>query len=135
MTDEKTNLENAVKKEILIVDDGETNRILLNSLLEYDYDIREACNGKQAYEEIEKKMPDLVITDMEMPDENDGLNLIKKIKENDKYKDIKIIAISGSLEKYESRLLEYIEARDMLAKPFGINDLRDTVKRKIYNSH
>jgi YesN/AraC family two-component response regulator len=67
------------KKAILIVDDEELIRFLLKDILGDSYIIYEASTGKQAIEVINRAMPDLIISDIMMPDMN-GLQLCDLLK-------------------------------------------------------
>ncbi len=82
-------------KQILVVDDNIPFSNMLKQLLEKEgYSVKTAANGREAIELIEadKIRPDLIITDIIMP-EMEGLEFIRKIKV--KYARLKIIAISG----------------------------------------
>lgn len=68
-----------MKKKILIVDDEMMIRELIRDFFELeDYDVEEASNGRVAFELIQQKKFDCVITDVRMPD-GDGIELARKI--------------------------------------------------------
>ncbi len=80
-------------KKILIIDDEAPIRKMLKKLLEKnDYHVLEADNGKMGIDSYTKNKPDLIITDLIMP-EKEGLESIRELKKLNP--DIKIIAISG----------------------------------------
>lgn len=79
--------------KILVFDDEPSILLMIKKMLEkagYDVDI--ALNGKVGMELFEKNKPDLLITDLIMP-EKEGLETIFELRR--KYPDLKIIAISG----------------------------------------
>ena len=80
---------------ILIVDD-EPNivRLLSMSLKSDGYETYSAYDGKQAFEVFEKEKPDIVVTDIKMP-EMDGLELLKKIKQTDSETEVIIVTGHG----------------------------------------
>lgn len=78
---------------ILIVDDDEMERLLLQSVLEEDHELFFAPNGRVAEEIVRKEPVDLVITDLAMPEVN-GLRLIKDLRSQGET--MPIIAISGA---------------------------------------
>jgi CheY-like chemotaxis protein len=78
---------------ILIVDDDEMERLLLESVLEDDHELRFAPNGRVAMEIIRKEPIDLMVTDLAMPEVN-GLRLIRELREQ--RETLPIIAISGA---------------------------------------
>jgi len=57
------------KQRILIVDDQYSNRFLMAEMLE-EYDITMASNGEEMWQEIAKKVPDLILLDVMMPMED-----------------------------------------------------------------
>ena len=111
---------NFKKSKILIVEDIESNRDILNAYLEdYNVEIQEAVNGKDALEKLEKFKPKLILMDIQMPEMN-GYEATKIIKE--KFKDIKVIALSAfamneQIEKYKDIFDDY------MTKPISEHDL------------
>jgi|Deesub1362B_J571_1020462.scaffolds.fasta_scaffold00078_21 DNA-binding NtrC family response regulator len=68
-------------REILVVDDEPKQRAILKTILaEEGYRVYEASNGKEALKLIKERPPELVLTDLKMPD-MDGIQLLKSIKE------------------------------------------------------
>lgn len=68
------------KFKILIVDDSEINRSILRDILEPEYEIIEATNGREAIDILERNLSDIsiVMLDLIMP-EMDGLEVLKRI--------------------------------------------------------
>ncbi len=114
---------------ILIIDDDEQIRVLLQQMMEWaGFEVEVAENGKVAMN-IQKQNPaDLVITDLIMP-EQEGLETISRLKKD--YEGIKIIAISGGgrigPEAYLPAAQE-LGADRVFSKPFDIQSVVDTVK-------
>ncbi|OUL35812.1 hypothetical protein BV372_09475 [Nostoc sp. T09] len=105
------------KPKIVVVDDKWENRSVINNLLSpIGFDVTEATDGEEGWQKILEFQPDLVITDLLMP-ELDGFELIKRIRESETYKDITIIVSSASV--FESDQHRSIEAggNDFMAKP------------------
>jgi CheY-like chemotaxis protein len=81
-------------RTILVVDDEDAIRGLLKSTLGMaGYIVWEACNGKEASQLLEQFVPDLLITDLLMP-EKEGIELIQEVRRS--HPKIPIIAISGA---------------------------------------
>ena len=73
---------------ILVVDDSETNLVLLEAILEDDgFDVDIAYSVKDAEGQIQKSIPDLILLDLLMPNEN-GFDLLKKLKANSQFEQI-----------------------------------------------
>lgn len=106
--------------KVLVVDDELKIRSLLQLyLLEHDYEVMLAQNGKTAIEAIKKETPDIVLLDIVLPDMN-GLDLCKKIRS---IGEIPVIFLS-CLTESETIItgLEY-GGDDYLTKPFDPNVL------------
>ena len=105
------------KREILIAEDDPLNRVLLATYLEEaGYRVGVAANGMQALKLIRESMPDLVITDVNMPEMN-GLELCRRLRSHHKLARIPIIMLSGLVEPPEI-LAGYAEgADDYVGKP------------------
>ena len=79
---------------ILIVDDSEVDLRITTGLLEtnQDYEFRVATNGTEALVRIDSELPDIVLTDLMIP-EMDGLELVSKLREE--YPLIPVILMTG----------------------------------------
>ncbi|HEY8679955.1 MAG TPA: response regulator [Candidatus Dormibacteraeota bacterium] len=117
MTPAETVVTRPGKREILIAEDDPLNRVLLATFLEEaGYRVGVAANGMQALKLIRDGMPDLVITDVNMPEMN-GLELCRRLRSHHKLARIPIIMLSGLTEPPEI-LAGYAEgADDYVGKP------------------
>ena len=113
---------------VLIVDDVAAYRTMLASALsEAGHVVREACDGDEALQTMEGFAPDLVITDLIMPDK-EGLETIIELKRL--YPQVRIIAMTGSCHGREAIYLELARkfgAECVLIKPFGLQLLIDAL--------
>src|SRR5262245_32764425 len=110
---------------VLVIEDSDNFRGLLRrALARSGYTVEEAPNGVVAMKLFAEKGIDLVITDLNMPDQ-DGIETIQRIRERNE--EIPIIAISGSIEvSLEDAML--LGANMRLAKPFTIDDMLAAVR-------
>ncbi len=116
--------------KILVVDDEIYIREGLKQVLDLEgYNTSMACDGKEALRMIDQDQPDLVITDIIMP-EKDGVEVICKAKE--KYPQLKIIAISGggriSAHDY-LKIAKQLGANSILTKPFSSSELISEINK------
>lgn len=115
--------------KILIIDDDELIRMTCRNILKKEgYNILEAGNGNTGVDIFRSENPDLVITDMLMPDK-EGLETISEIKAINP--NAKIIAISGGGNTQNMSFLQLarkIGADRALKKPIKANELIATVK-------
>lgn len=105
-------------EKILIVDDVETNRLVLESIIE-DMGCSPilAEDGKQALEMTKQYSPQLILSDISMPG-MDGYELCKQIKKDKKTKDIPIVFISAFSDPMDIVEGFLIGGEDYITKPF-----------------
>jgi len=117
-------------KNILIVDDDSRNIFTLSSVVqELGADTYSALNGKDAFKllEDEEESMDVILMDIMMP-VMDGLKAIEKIKEDERFKHIPIIAVTAKTMKEDKRMCYEAGANDYLAKPIDQNALISMLK-------
>lgn len=114
------------KAEIVIVEDEEDIQDYLKAQLASDFKIRTYPNGKVALNEILKNKPDLIISDVMMP-EMDGTTLCTKLKANINTNDLPIILLTA--KSREEDQLEGLQtgADAYILKPFNMDILRRTI--------
>ncbi len=104
--------------DVLVVDDNEDMCRFLRSFLTPLYSVREAVDGMDALEKIKQQMPDMIISDLMMPN-MDGLQLTDRLKNDPSTSHIPVILLTAK-SAIESRLeaLKY-GADDYITKPFS----------------
>jgi DNA-binding NtrC family response regulator len=113
--------------KILVVDDEDIIRESLAFILDKEgYSVKEAANGKQAYDMILEEHFDLVISDIEMPQLR-GIDLLKKIKQVDLHTDVIIITAYGSMDTAINALRN--GASDYILKPVEFDELIIKINR------
>lgn len=111
---------------VLIVEDEKNIRELLKDVLS-DYTVVETCDGLEALNEIERNHPDLIISDIMMPN-MDGWQLISKLKSDVKTSHIPIIGISAKAS-VEDQINAYNQGIDAyIAKPFHPRQVISTIE-------
>lgn len=121
--------------KILIVDDEPQLRVMLTHMLEMDeHDVVEAVNGVDGVRMYRECQPDLVITDLVMPEQN-GIDMLLELKKESP--NVKILAISGGGGITGSfdylPIAKLIGARQVLKKPFGVDELREAVSTVMHD--
>ena len=87
------------------------------------YQVEEAGNGKEAFDQIEAKPPLLVLLDLQMPVMN-GRELLQKLRSQPETKDIPVVIISGFGFEWEAELMG---AQGYIGKPFEPQELEKTI--------
>jgi two-component system, OmpR family, KDP operon response regulator KdpE len=112
-------------KKILVVDDeSQIVRVMRQILNAHHYQIRTASDGEAGIELFNDWKPDLVITDLQMPNVN-GLQLCRNLRE---FSEVPIIVLS--VKDDEKTIVEALDAGadDYVTKPFGTNELLARVR-------
>jgi two-component system, OmpR family, KDP operon response regulator KdpE len=112
-------------RRILVVDDeSQITRVLRTSLSSHAYDVRVANDGETALEIMKDWTPDLVITDLSMPN-MDGLELTRKLRATT---DVPILILSVRGEERTKVQALDAGADDYVTKPFGMEELLARVR-------
>jgi two-component system KDP operon response regulator KdpE len=116
------------KPRILVVDDEpQLTRVLRTGLKSRGYDVRAAADGVAGFETFSDWLPDLVITDLAMPN-MDGLEFCRQVRA---ISQVPIIILSAKgEEKIKVEALD-IGADDFVTKPFGIDELLARVRASL----
>lgn len=117
---------------VLVVEDEDEIRTYLKSELSDDYKVETCNDGKEAYDLILRDAPDLVISDIMMP-EMDGLTLCRKVKQNTNVNHIPVILLTAKSKPEDT--LEGMDtgADAYMVKPFNTELLKKTIANLIAN--
>ncbi|WP_075186208.1 response regulator [Teredinibacter haidensis] len=119
------NPEKIIKKiNILVVDDMETMRSMVNSCLKElgAERVLMECNGESAWKALKSTRIDLIICDWDMP-ELSGLELLNRIRGSERHSHIPFLMLTASTEKEKVTSAVKAGVNDYLAKPFQPKEL------------
>ena len=131
---EKSNLEEEIldlesdgKPVLLLVEDNEDFRFYLKDNLKNQYAILEAANGKTGFRKALTAIPDLIVSDIMMPEMN-GIELCKNVKNDVHTSHIPVILLTARTA--EEQKIEGFEsgANDYITKPFSFEILQSRIK-------
>src|ERR1700742_4620892 len=114
--------------KILIADDDGIVRALVTRVAEYEsHDTLLAEAGRQALALIEREDPDLLITDLRMP-ELDGFGLIDAVRSSDKHRHLPVICLSSVSQRDDIETLIGKGISDYVLKPVRTADLAERIR-------
>jgi CheY-like chemotaxis protein len=115
-------------KKILIVEDVDLNRDLVVQLLEDQYQVVEAINGKEGFEVAEIERPDLILMDLSLP-VMDGWEATRRLKAHDELRSIPIIALTAHAMKGDEEKAWAAGCDDYIVKPLDEDELLSKLAR------
>lgn len=104
-------------KKILIVDDNKLNLVIAKNVLKATYDVATVTGGKEAMAYFENDTCDLILLDIIMP-VMDGFEVIEKLKESEKTRDIPVIFLTADNDAATESRCFTCGAIDFIVKPF-----------------
>ena len=121
--------------DILIVDDEEGIRNLVKGILQDEgYAVRLAANASAAYQQIEKKVPDLMILDIWLQESHhDGMQILESVKKDHRHLPVLMISGHGTIETAVAAIKK--GAYDFIEKPFKSDRLLLMIARAVENAN
>lgn len=119
--------------KVLLVEDNTDMRSYIKGLLNGHYNIIEAANGVHAFQKLDDMRPDLIISDVMMP-EMDGFTFLEKLRAHNKWLTIPVIMLTARVEGSDKMKALVIGVDDYLTKPFVSEELLIRVRNIIDNA-
>ncbi|PWI48917.1 two-component system response regulator [Candidatus Heimdallarchaeota archaeon B3_Heim] len=122
------------KKSILVVDDEPDTLELMQTILRHEgYDVLKALNGSEALEEVKQK-PDLILLDIRMPGELNGIEVCKRLKTDPIHKSIPIIIFSAKVLDHHIEEGFQAGAEEYVTKPFSSAELLRIIGKYLHKN-
>ncbi|MDA3897356.1 MAG: response regulator [Desulfobacteraceae bacterium] len=122
-------MEKKNKGYILIIDDSETNNVLLEALLEdIGYNTKTTLSASEGWMLIHKEKPRLILLDLLMP-KISGFQMLDRLKANLQFMDIPVVIVSALNEPDTIDTLMKAGADDFFSKPINIKLILDRVRQ------
>jgi len=114
--------------KVLVIEDGDVLRRFLRFVLEnkFHFIVMEAKNGVEGLDILSRELPFLVILDLMMPEMN-GVEVLNKIRENERTKDLPVIICTSVSDKRIVTGLIKKGITDYLLKPINVNQVSDKI--------
>ncbi len=117
-------------KRVLIVEDQPDIRKLIRMTLEFEnYEIHEAADGSFGLRMAHAIHPDLILLDVMMPGELDGLQVCQAVKADAALRHVKVVLLTARGQARDREAGQQAGADEYLVKPFSPLQLIDTVER------
>ena len=116
-----------------VEDDRGIRELMSYTLNASGYDALGLKDGKELDEALKKEKPCLITLDIMLPNE-DGISILKRLKNDERYHDIPIIMASAKGEEYDKVIGLDLGADDYLAKPFGMMEMVSRIKAVLRRS-
>ena len=123
-----------MKNNILVVEDTSTVREEICDILKMEgFNVTEAENGKQGLKLAQIVKPNLILSDIVMPEMN-GFELYEKIQENSEINNIPVVFLSAKADKNILKKAKEMGTGEYIIKPVSPDTLIKTIKKRI-NKH
>jgi two-component system cell cycle response regulator DivK len=115
-------------KTVLIVEDNELNMKLFHDLLDaHGYQTLQTRDGMEALELARQHRPDLILMDIQLP-EVSGLEVTKWLKEDDKLRDIPVVAVTAFAMKGDEERIREGGCEAYISKPISVATFLETIR-------
>lgn len=122
------------KEKVLVVDDEELNRELLEAILGNQYDVLMACDGEEGLLKVEQSRPDIILLDVMMPRLN-GYEVCRRLKGEKETSIIPVVMVTALREKEDRIKGLEAGADDFLTKPIDRAEVLARVKSLLRIKH
>lgn len=112
-------MNNDMKPKILYVEDQEEAAQMIAAILKKDYDVIYALTVDEAFDKLESDKFNLILMDIQLQSKYAGLELIGRLKSDERYKSIPIIALTAYAQRGDREKMLAGGADDYVSKPFN----------------
>jgi len=121
------------RKKILVIDDSETNLVLLKAVLEdAGYEVLLAGSSKDAFYSFENDRPDLILLDLLMPQE-DGFMFMEKLRNGYAQLEVPVIVVTAYANRENEEKAKSLGAQDVIEKPIDIPEFLVKIDKAVSN--
>jgi len=119
-------------RKVLVVDDEiHIVTVVAIKLRNNGFEVITADNGKDAFDIACAEMPDIIVTDFQMPIMT-GIEMVKKLRSNEETKDIPVIMLTARGFAIEEKQRLDLQISEFLSKPFSPKELLRSIEDTLY---
>lgn len=127
----RASLHNTALKRLLIVEDNNLNRLMLDDYLIFcGYQVLSLAGGINFFEELAIFQPHLILLDLKLPD-IDGYILLEQLQLNPQWRHIPVIIVSAFAFRADRQRAINLGACQYFIKPVNLNELRQSIAQEI----
>lgn len=126
----ETSISRSRKPKLLIADDEPDMLRFLKSQLSANFEVLEAVDGQQAVEKAAQFLPDIILSDMMMP-EKDGLQVCRELRARTSTKNIPVVLLTARADEKTKLDCLAVGANDFLPKPFSLTEVMVRLKNLV----
>lgn len=117
--------------KIVLIEDSPDTRDLVKTILEMtDHTVEIAETGEEGLEKTEKDLPDVVLVDMSLPGNLNGLDVVRKLRDNPAFDKIPLLALTAHVMADDRRQSLEAGCDDHITKPIiDLEEFAETVSR------
>ena len=114
-------------------DDASIQKLVCYALAKEGYEIKGLSLPSEFWKEIQEEIPELILLDIMLPEE-DGISILKKLREDKKYQDIPVIMITAKTSEFDKVTGLDMGADDYITKPFETKEVIARIKAVLRRS-
>ncbi len=117
---------------VLVIEDDASNReVMTSTLVEFGgYRVVTEGNGEHAVHAVHDNAPDVVLLDLMLP-QRSGLEILRELRADPRFLDLPVVAVTADVRPAISQEAHDLGCREFVAKPFGLDQLLDSVARAL----
>ncbi len=119
------------KPVVLVVEDDKNTQLLMSFLLRDEYDVCFAVSVAEAKQKMETKPVDLILLDLSLQGDEDGLDLVRYLRTFDRWKGVPVIATTAHAFARDRENCMGAGCNDYLSKPINRREMMDKIKKYI----
>ena len=116
-----------MRKVYCVEDDESIRNLIIYALKNNNFEVKGFEDGSSFFQGLEEETPDIILLDIMLPDE-DGYEILGKLKSNSKIQDIPVIMLTSKTSEFDKVKGLDMGADDYIPKPFGVMELISRIK-------
>jgi len=127
----KKSIKSNSKIQILLIEDNDSNRLLLRDFLRHcGHDVTALASGAEIFETLARIQVDIILLDLKLP-EPDGFQILATLQSHPIFRQIPVVVVSGLAFQSDQQRAKALNARHYLVKPIKLNELESIIQQEV----